>query len=360
MQTLIASAASKNLVDRSRHLLRILVMNGFYGSVLPPLATLVQTLRLPKSMVQEALDTLVTENLIQRNEATYHRVYAEKTTILSKVGLVTQSHILSNAYGVYQDFLIGLAETLNANSYEVLLQHDLATLESKLVAVGELQRSGVKAMVLLGQAEPELRHQLRDQKMPTVICGNMTFDQSDFGCVCSDNFGGMRDLVKSIIALGHRDIAYYTVAANSHDGFHQRLLGYRDAMAQAGLPTREDFVLTERHDVSSARWTAEAYVKQSRRPSVIVCGSDREAFELIAELHRSGIEVPNDVGVSGFDNSLYDAMAEHGLSSVEIHARTMGRIAGSYLLAEIQGAQFPVRMVVPTQLILRNSVRVKK
>jgi LacI family transcriptional regulator len=225
-----------------------------------------------------------------------------------------------------------------------------------LVTVEELERSGVAAIVLMGRAEPELRQDLVQRKIPTVICGNYTFDQPELSAVCSDNYGGMRRMVRHVIEQGHTDIAYYTTDVPTHDGFYRRLLAYREAMQTANLRAREEMVFQENHSPSSARWAADVFVALSRRPTAIVCGSDRDAYELISELHRSNVEVPKDVGVTGFDNSVYYAIAELGLTSVEIYGRETGSLAGQHLLKIMEKPHLPIRIMAPTQLVSRTSL----
>jgi LacI family transcriptional regulator len=354
-----APASVKNLAIRTTQLLRVLVTNNFFGSVLPPLPQLVQAMRLPKMMVSDALEHLGRQGLLEAVDGNYRRDYSHPSTIAGRVWVLTQTNLFSNSYGVYQDFLIGIADVLATEDLEITLLHEVSGVEARLAAIQESASHGPLGVVLLGQAEPEVRAAILEAKLPGVICGNMTFEQNDLGAVCSDNFGGMRAMVKKVIEANHTAIAYYTTSLRQHDGFNQRWHGYREAMEQANLMGRTELALTENHTATSARQAAEIIMAQplKLRPTAVVCGCDRDAFELISELQHSERGSTAVMSITGFDNSLYDAISDPALSSVEIHAREIGRIAAGYLLNELKRPQLPVRIVVPTRLCVRDSLR---
>ena len=348
------------LAERALHLLKILVTTDFFGPCLPSVPEMIHSTRLPRNIIQDALDTLEKEGIVRLHDSAYQRVYPAHSLKKHRIGILTHTHILHNAYGVYQDFLIGLVAGLNRPDVQLSLADDLNSVDSKIVEVEEMLRSGVTAFILLGRAEKELRAKLVEQKVPTVICGNSSFDQDEIACVCNDNYGGMRSLVRHVVEQGHTEIGYYTTDVQAHHGFHRRLLGYREGLIKADLRPREEMVLRTPHSADSARWATEVYVSLSRRPTTIVCASDREAYELIAELQRSGIKVPNDVGVTGFDNQFFCAISDLSLTTMDIHAQQVGRIAGQHLLRELEHSQIPLHIMLPPSLIARSSVPLVK
>lgn len=346
-------------------LFRNLLHCGFFGPALPPLQTMVVRLRMPKRIVEDALALLHKDGLVELNAGQYRRIYPESakgagapTAVRPRIAILTERNIFGHYFEVYQDYFIGVAELAEASGLDIVFAHDLATTEAKIIALEEMVRAGVKGVAVLGRAEAEFRAGLKASGLPTVICGNASIEQRDFGCICSDNIFGTKNLVNYLIKRGHRAIGYYVTAAHSHDGYHHRLLGYRDAMAEAGLAANERMVLDECHSASSSGTAVEIFtaLPPRERPSAIVCGCDRDAFELISELEKSGVKVPRDVSVAGFENSLFNTFSEPALTTVDIFPREMGRVAGGFLATELKSRQLPARIVLPSKLIQRDSV----
>jgi LacI family transcriptional regulator len=350
------------VTDYSRRLavlLRTLLDCGYFGPTLPPVQTMVVKMRMPKTAIEDALTVLQDAGHLENRAGHYHRVYPPSRPVRPRIGVFSGRNLFAPYFEVYQDYFIGLAEMVEQAGYDLLLSHDLASPEGQAITLDEFVRGGVTGIAVLGRLEPEIRAALAAKRLPTVLCGNATIEQREFGCVCSDNFVGMKDLVRHLVAQGHRAIGYYTTSAQSHDGYRHRLVGYREAMEEAGLPPRREMVLDAPHAASSANTAAQVFAGLRQRPTALICACDRDAFELISELQKSGLRVPHDVSVVGFENSFFNSLAEPALTTVDIYPREMGRVAGGFLLNELKHPQLPVRIVLPAHLIERGSVRAR-
>jgi DNA-binding LacI/PurR family transcriptional regulator len=167
---------------------------------------------------------------------------------------------------------------------------------------------------------------------------------------------GIEKIIRFLTSQNHTEIGYYTVGLEYHGGFRERYYAYQYSMNQRGLASRLEMAQSEAHSEISAKRAAEIFYGLSKRPSVVVCGSDREAYELATELKHLGIEVPHQVGVTGFDNNHYGQILEPAMTTIDISAVEMGRVAANYLLNEMQMRQMPIKIELPTELIARNSV----
>ncbi|PTX91960.1 hypothetical protein DB346_23685 [Verrucomicrobia bacterium LW23] len=349
-------SVSAHLKDRVYLVLRTLIRSSYFGEQLPPLAKLVQMTRIPKSAVEEALLRLENEDLLEKHGASYKSIYIPEETSLGRVAFLLNTNLFASWYGIFQDYLIGAEESMRAAGYDFMFRGDFSSYEDKLELIREFHETGIRGIIFASFAEPSLRQYVLDKHIPAVILGNATIHQEELACVSSDNVGGIKKAVKLLIENGHRNIAYYTASANAHDGFEERLVGYELAMRAAHLTIRYEMVLQERHTAGLARKASVAFLAMDPRPTAIVCSCDREAFELISELRQSGISVPEDVSVVGYGNSIFGTMSEPPLTTVEIFARDLGRIGSNFLINEIVSPQVPIRMTLPTELVVRQSV----
>ncbi len=89
-------------------------------------------------------------------------------------------------------------------------------------------------------------------------------------------------------------------------------------------------------------------------PTVVVCANDRMAVAAIEALEDIGLRVPEDIAVTGFDNSRECANSHVPLTTVAQPLRAMGEQAAQMLLKEMAGTAL-VDQIVPTHLIVRSS-----
>lgn len=173
-------------------------------------------------------------------------------------------------------------------------------------------------------------------------------DDAGTPAVVPDDRDGQRQLVRGMIARGHRRIAYLTLS-NALDATGLRVQGYRDALAEAGIGF--DPALVIEADVPSSDpeaevarlWDAiETVCASAEKPSAICFGNDRMAMRAFGMLRSRGIDVPAGIAVAGFDN--YRAIADSlfpTLTTAELPYIRMGERAAELLLALTGGAPSP-------------------
>jgi LacI family transcriptional regulator len=169
--------------------------------------------------------------------------------------------------------------------------------------------------------------------------------------VLLDNQGGARSAVEHLLAHGHRRIAYvadpdvlYTAA--------ERLTGYRDAMAAAGVEIDPELVRLGSHDAVQA----EAVVREmlalppGSRPTAFFCGNNRHTVGALRALR--GLE--HEIALVGFDDfELADLL---GITVVRHEIQDLGLHAAALAFARLEGQGGPSRQViVETRIVARGS-----
>ncbi|MDZ4788220.1 MAG: substrate-binding domain-containing protein [Blastochloris sp.] len=342
--------------ERALSLLRTLIRSRYIAEVLPSAAELSRILRIPKTAIDYSLEELTKQRLIEARtgEIGYH--YIQRANPPSgEVILVVNRDILRGWYSLILDWMIGVEETLFEEGYELRAYSGFHSAQEKMAKIAEARHHGCMGVVLPNHVEPQVIAQLVRDKIPAVTLGNATLNQEEIGCICSDNRAGMEKLLAHLFSENHKRIAMYVTGLNVHDGYRERFLTYQQVMRQHGQDTCLDMVFYDNHTERSARRAAEIYYGLTTKPTAIVCGSDREAFELVSELHHLKIEVPKHVSVVGFDNNHFGQMLEPPMTTIDIYSSQMGRVAANYLLNEMQTPQLPVKILLPTELIVRGS-----
>lgn len=353
----VTLTSTEALRENAVRLLRALIRSNYYGQSLPPVEHIQQATRIPRGTLDQALLDLENEDTVVRNTmGGYDCLFLPDVEKAGEVVFLLNADFFQQGHGVFQAFLIGFEQAMHDEHYEVIFRTDFESVSAKAANLREFHERGISGVAFCSFAEPSLRQYVVEHDIPSIIIGNASIHQEELGCVCSDNIGGMGEMVRFLAENGHRHIAYYTPAVRNHDGFEERLIGYEIGMRKAGLHSVSNLVFSERHNPQLAGRAATIIQSMHPEPTAVVCATDRDAFELMTELDASGIKVPDDMTVAGWGNGIFCGLSEPTLTSIDIHAEMMGQVSAHYLLNETRGHQIPIRMMLPTQIVIRESV----
>ncbi len=148
-----------------------------------------------------------------------------------------------------------------------------------------------------------------------------------------DNVAGTRSATEHLIALGHRDIAYFGYVVDAYwDG--ERLEGYLAAMREHGLEPR---VLECRcDDDTEPSPELVGLLSGTARPTAIVCSSDLLAVPVYRTAAQLGIVIGHDLSVVGFDSSVIGRSLVPALTSMKVPVETIAKIVVDRFVAEVQ------------------------
>jgi DNA-binding LacI/PurR family transcriptional regulator len=252
--------------------------------------------------------------------------------------------------GVLAETLRGLADAARAANHRVLVE----TLAPGDGHYANLVRSGrTDGLIVSGPRydDVELVELVRDG-FPVVIQGSQP--GLDVPSVDVDNEAGARLAVEHLLALGHRRIACITNAPLAYTAASERLTGYREALAAAGLPDDPDLVAEGAFDAASGH-RAIAEILARTTPDALFVASDVVAIGAIAGLREAGLSVPGSVSVVSFDAIPLSAYLDPPLTTIRLPAYDLGLAAGRAVVERIAGRPVAARTLLSTELIVRGS-----
>ena len=171
-----------------------------------------------------------------------------------------------------------------------------------------------------------------------------------------DNCRGAKAMVKHLISLGHRRIAIVKGAPRNYDAA-ERLRGYRLALRDAGLKPERSLELEGGFTEAGGYAAALQILELEPRPTAIFAANDSMAIGALSALRESGVEVPKQMAVAGFDDIPLARYMDPPLSSVRVPICDLGARAVEILLHGIthKNDHARKRERVETQLIIRQS-----
>ncbi len=201
-------------------------------------------------------------------------------------------------------------------------------------------------------APHEHYERLRAVGLPTVLL-NARMDGLEFATVSTDDTTAAEQAVRHLHQLGHRRIGLL-LGPTDHVPSQRKLVGARRALDELGSPLSDELIVRGLYTLESGQAGATRLLAAGA--TAFVCASDILALGAIRAARRSGLRVPDDVSVVGFDDSALMSCTEPPLTTVRQPIDAMGRTAIELLLAQIQGAPATgVELLFEPELVLRSS-----
>lgn len=262
--------------------------------------------------------------------------------------------------GVFAQCIEALQTRINQSGYVLLLatgEYDLARESEEVRAL--LER-GIDGLMLVG-ADHDLSvyARLQAKGIPLVLTWAL---ESPFGhgCVGFDNTEAARQLANHLLDLGHRRFGIIAGITRHNDRAAGRLAGYKDALAKRGIDLNEVPIFERNYTVGDGRAAMRMLMDVKPRPTAVLCGNDILAIGALAECSASGLNVPKDVSIAGFDDNEMAACVTPPLTTVRVKPRLIGEYAAQYLIARLSGARAAKSIDVQAELILRQSTAAPK
>ncbi len=170
-----------------------------------------------------------------------------------------------------------------------------------------------------------------------------------------DNVAAAKTMVDYLISLGHKHIG---VISGLKDNPHSidRLKGYEASLAAAGIPFNKEFVVEGNFTMWSGQNAAKRFLHLRQMPTAIFCMNDEMAIGAIQTLKAEGLNVPNDISVTGFDDINYAKYWDPALTTMAQPAEEIGARAMDMLLRIIEGEELStVEVVLSSELMIRQS-----
>jgi DNA-binding LacI/PurR family transcriptional regulator len=167
-----------------------------------------------------------------------------------------------------------------------------------------------------------------------------------------DYSSGVYQAVEHLYRLGHRRIAF--VGGQSFKSIKARQTAYVESMRKLGLEPGP--IVPGNQTVEGGLAAGLTIARSWPRPTAVIAMNDLTAFGLTRAFSRSGLRIPQDVSVVGFDKTYLAEYFTPSLTTVDMHPDQLGRLAVD-CLHELSSAPKPQGKVylIPLQLVVGES-----
>ena len=231
--------------------------------------------------------------------------------------------------------------------------------EEILSAIRTLHRGGsVDGFIMLYSRKDDIVvDYLCEHGLLYVIVGKANELAGQTICIDNDNLLAGREATDYLYDLGHRRIGYLG-SENDFLFASDRRSGYQLSLLIHHLPVRQDYCVEMGSVHNGGLDTLRALLSREDRPTAFVVSDDMLALALERTCVQMGLEIPGDISIIAFNNSLYAQLTSPQLTAVDINSYQLGQEAANHIINHVENPNLlTTRIIVPHRIVERSSCR---
>jgi LacI family transcriptional regulator len=254
-------------------------------------------------------------------------------------------------------FIGAIEEALRQGGYYLMLR----TVANSEDLLAFLRNWNVDGLFLTGLFEHEELHAtIVSTGKPVVLVDSYLSDHHGVVNIGLQDFEGAFLATKFLLEQNHRRIAFAGPPIRFGGVVERRLMGYKAALGEVGIPFDPEIVF-EREFSTSGTMQLGAYLAERPDITALFATADIMAAGIMSGLQQSGRKVPDQFSIVGFDDINWCRMTMPMLTTVHQDANRKGEIAADNMMALLEGEPVEERnTILPVRLVIRDSVRALK
>jgi len=201
--------------------------------------------------------------------------------------------------------------------------------------------------------EKQLKRLIKED-IPLVVT-NCQIEDLDVNCVAINNFKGAYEATEFLVHHGHKRVAHLAGDLRVQCA-QERVEGYKSALEKNGVALAKDYIKATNFSRKEARAKLEELFSSKNSPTAVFCCSDEIASEVLNFAEEKRMEVPKDLSIVGFDDNPHCLYGNLMLTTVRQPLKTMVHQAVKILKENIESKKPARKIVLDTELIIRDTV----
>lgn len=253
-----------------------------------------------------------------------------------------------------------LERELRSNGYGSILCCTGYSLENKKKCLSLLLSKRVDALILAGSKFVELKSKDNAYllqaagEIPLMLVNGYLEGDHIYSTVCDDRSAVCEAVTKLINSECRRVLYVYT--SNSYSGAN-KLQGYLDALACAGIPRDDALIRQCPKDITAARDLLLTLHRQGLEFQAVMVSDDALAVGAVKYAHALDIPVPDGLSVVGYNDSILSRCTDPEITSVDTKVEALCITTVSTLMGVFSGSNVPGKTTIAADLICRETTR---
>lgn len=246
----------------------------------------------------------------------------------------------------YLRIIKGISDYVNDNDFDLII----CTKKS----VEKYMRSNLTcgAIILDVKMKNEILNSAARENYP-IITLDRIIDNPFIKGIVVNNYDPMCEMIQQIVDCGYRNFAFIGGPEQTQDN-QERYKGFSDVLERNHIVFQRKNYFTGDYREKSGYNAAKIIMLSERLPEVLVCANDNMAIGAIKAFRENGVRIPEDIGVTGFDNC--DLAEVMGLTTVAIPNYERGYLAAQSLIENMKGTRNVEPFKISAKVKWRTSV----
>ncbi|MDF2522415.1 MAG: degA [Clostridiales bacterium] len=265
---------------------------------------------------------------------------------------VRDPHYASTAYTIEQEF--------RKLGYNVILCNTGNSKEEKSDYIRVLSEKNVDGIILIGSIfnDKDIESSVSSYfaKNPVVLANGWLENENTYSVLVDDSYG-ISLCVEHLYNNGHRNILY--VKDSSTYSADQKVYGYLTSMSKYNLPVDEDSIAHVERGLIGGYSAIESFINSKKEFTAVIFGEDITAIGGIKKLNEMNLKVPDNVAITGFNNSIFAECSNPELTSVDNKVEVVGTLSVRMLHDLMENKNLSRSILIRPDLKVRKSTTKK-
>jgi LacI family transcriptional regulator len=258
--------------------------------------------------------------------------------------------------------IAGIEKVANEAGYNLVISQSLELEKKETVNIKTMFNSRVDGLLVSLAYDTEDDSHFKpilDKNIPLIFFDRV-FEHPLCTSVIIDNHAAGYAMTQHLIGQGCKRIVHIT-ANLKRNVYAERLRGYRQALADNGIPYDEKLIFVNNLTEAACMVAIQSVLKMDPLPDGIFSSNDSSAVVCIRELKKAGIKIPEQIAIGGFNNEPISTVVEPNLTTIHYPGQEMGEVCASILIRKLANPDNADlnSVVLRHHLIIRDSSRKK-
>lgn len=304
-----------------------------------------------ESTRQRVLEIIRDSNYIPNNSA---RILKQHNT--KNIGILVK--------GVFNPFFSEMTNVIgkiiNENGYTMIVrQNDYNFYQDVDTLIAFIKEKRLQGVICLGGNFIDITDDsFKEVNVPIVLTSVNTVSKQGkkyYSSIGIDNVKSAYDATSYLIDEGHRNIGLILGEANDMGQSLRRLEGYKKALDINGIEKNDDLIVSGEYSSSGAYKATLKILEKRKDVTAIFVLSDIMAIGAAKAILDSGLRIPEDVSIIGFDGMDESKYYNPSITTVKQPKKLMAKMSMNLLISLINGEAENKHILLDTKLIKRNS-----
>lgn len=272
---------------------------------------------------------------------------------------------ITNHY--YSKLFVEIEKAALAFKQQLVLCNTMNNGDLEINCLKNLAKKQIDGLILLGGSANELDHSEtfktiilnKYNNIPIItINGTLNIDGLEYASVNSKEYEAGIKLVEYLYELGHRDIGFLGGDINV-TSTSVKIKALNDMKEKLGLTVKDCWIINSTYDYCGGQETFEELLKKDRLPTAIIAVNDYFASGILSRALKKGINVPEDISVIAFDDTLLSVVSFPNITTFSHRYKEIGvqviTLLNDMINKKVQ--HIDKNIFFDMDLIVRNSVK---